>query len=55
MYVPGAHTVDPSHTQEVAPESGALPVPQTAAGELPPRQTNPEGQDAQAEAPLFTI
>ena len=55
MYVPGAHTVDPSHTQEVEPEFGALPEPQTAAGELPPAQKEPEGQDAHAEAPLFTI
>ena len=55
MYVPAAQMVVPSHTQEVAPAFGALPEPQTAAGELPPRQTNPEGQDAQAEAPLFTI
>ena len=55
MYVPAAQMVVPSHTQAVAPAFGALPMPQTAAGELPPRQTNPEGQDAQALPAVFTI
>ena len=55
IYVPAAQTVVPSQTQAVAPELGALPVPQTTAGEPEPRQTYPEGQAVQALAALFTI
>ena len=55
MYVPAAQTVVPSQTQAVAPELGVFPVPQATAAEAPPGQYKPEGQAAQALAPLFTI
>ena len=55
MYVPAAQTVVPSQTQAVAPALGTLPVPQATAAEAPPGQYKPEGQAAQALAPLFTI
>ena len=54
MYVPAAQIVVPSCTQAVAPALGTFPVPQAAAGELPPVHTRPEGHAAHAVAPLFT-
>ena len=53
MYVPAAQGF-PSCTHAVAPAFFTLPVPQAAAGELPPVHTRPEGHAAHAVAPLFT-
>ena len=55
MYVPAAQIVVPSYTHVVAFALGTFPVPQAAAGELPPVHTRPEGHAAHAVAPLFTI
>jgi hypothetical protein len=44
-----------SQTQAVPTEFDVFPEPHKTAGEIPPTQKYPEGQEAQAVAPLFTI